>query len=96
MTPGILVFLVGLYVLPLGLLIWGHRHRRLSPRSRRAFWGAILGHCIAGTVAMIVGMVEPQEWTAGDTLRGFLGLWSLLVFPLIGALGAWVSAPARS
>jgi hypothetical protein len=89
MSLGILVFIVGLYGLPIALLAWGHKIRKLSPRSRRAFWGAIIGHCIAGVVAVVWGMIPPESWTSEETLRGFFGLWALLLLPLAGgAAGA--------
>ena len=89
MSVGVAVFLLGLYVMPLVLLAWGHKIRRLSPKSRRAFWGAIIGHCAAGVLAMTLGMIPPESWTSEETVRGFFGLWSLLTLPLIGgAVGA--------
>ncbi|MBM4193705.1 MAG: hypothetical protein FJ202_04905 [Gemmatimonadetes bacterium] len=86
MTPGIAVFLIGLLIVPIILLAWGHRIRRASERSQRAFWGAIVGHCVAGVAATIVGVMSPVEWSDTDRLRGFLGLWSLAVLPAAGAL----------
>ena len=89
MKIGILVFLVGLYIFPLVLLSWGHKIRRLSPRSRRAFWGAIIGHCAAIVLAVTLGMIPPEAWTSEETMRGFFGLWALLMLPLAGgATGA--------
>jgi hypothetical protein len=89
MSPGIAVFLLGLYVMPLVLLAWGHKIRRLSPKSRRAFWGAIIGHCAAGVLAVTLGMIPPESWTSEETVRGFFGLWALLLLPLVGgAAGA--------
>ena len=96
MSIGTLVFIIGLYVMPIGLLAWGHKIRRLSPKSRRAFWGAIVGHCVAGTLAVTLGMIPPEEWTAEETLRGFVGLWALLAFPLVGAAaGALLQSSRR-
>jgi hypothetical protein len=95
MTPGIVAFIVGLYVLPLVLLWWGHRFKRLPARSRRAFWGAVIGHCVAGTIALTAGMVLPEEWDAQERLRGFAGLWSLLIFPLAGAAASALLTPSR-
>lgn len=95
MTAGIIVFLVGLYVLPLGLLWLGHHLKRRSARARRVFWGAIIGHCIAGTLALVAGIMFPEEWTAQERIRGFLGLWSLLIFPVAGGIVGAVRHPAR-
>jgi len=86
MTPGILIFLVGLYVLPLALLWLGNHLKRRSDRAKRIFWGAVIGHCIAGTLALFAAMMLPEEWTAQERMRGFLGLWSLLIFPLAGGI----------
>lgn len=96
MSAGILVFLVGLYVLPLGLLWLGHHVKRRSERARRVFWGAIIGHCIAGTLAVIAGIMFPEEWTAQERIRGFLGLWSLLIFPVAGGIVGAIRNPSRA
>lgn len=96
MSLGILVFIVGIYIVPVILLSWGHKIRKLSPKSQRAFWGAIFGHIIAGTLAVTLGMIPPESWTAEETARGFIGLWSLLVFPALGAIGALVIPSNRS
>lgn len=94
MSTNTLVFIAGLYLVPLLLLAWGHKIRRLNPRARRAFWGAVLGHCIAGTLVMF-GMIPPEEWTAGETVRGLLGFWGLLLFPGLGAIGGLLFQPKR-
>ena len=92
MTPAIVAFLLGLYVLPLGLLWLGHHLKRRSPRAKGIFWGAIIGHCMAGTLALVAGLMLPEEWTAQEQLRGFLGLWSLLIFPVAGGLTGALTA----
>ena len=92
MSPGILVFIIGVYIVPIALLAGGHKIRRLSPRSRRAFWGAILGHIVAGTIAVTWGMIPPESWTAEETARGFFGLWAMLLFPVIGGIGGALTA----
>ena len=92
MNVGIVVFLLGLFAVPLSLLWWGHRLRRLDPRRRRAFWGAIIGHCVAGTLAVTLGMLPPEMWTEGETMRGFFGLWAMFVFPLLGGLTGALTA----
>jgi hypothetical protein len=95
MNAGLIVFLIGLFGVPLALLWAGQHLRRRSPRHRAVFWGAVIGHCVAGSVALVWGMIPPEAWTPDERLRGFAGLWSLGVFPLFGALvGAVV--PRRS
>lgn len=86
MSIQMVVFLLGLFGVPIVLLLGGHRLRRRSRRAHRTFWGAVIGHCIAGTLAVSWGMVPPEAWTSDETARGFVGLWSLLVFPVAGAL----------
>jgi hypothetical protein len=85
MSVNLLVFLLGLFGIPLFLLWFGHRLRRRTPRERSVFWGALIGHCVAGTVAVVWGMIPPETWTAEERARGFVGLWSLLLVPLVGA-----------
>jgi hypothetical protein len=84
-----LVLLTGLFLVPAALLWRGHRLRRQSLRARRAFWGAVTGHCVAATIAVIIAMIPPEAWTADEKLRGLLGIWSLLLLPGLGwALGS--------
>ncbi len=86
MSTGIAVFLLGLFGVPLALLAWGRKVRRLDPRRRRAFWGAVIGHCVAAVFALSLGMIPPEAWTEQETVRGFFGLWGLLLLPLAGGL----------
>jgi hypothetical protein len=86
MNAGLIVFLLGLFGIPLALLVIAHRLRRRSARTRGIFWGAVVGHVIAATLAVIWGMIPPEAWTAEETARGFVGLWSLLLFPTAGAV----------
>lgn len=95
MTAGTIVFLLGLYVVPLVLLAWGHRVRRLSTRNRRAFWGAIIGHCVAVVAALFAGMLPPESWTDDSVLRGILGFWGLFVLPLGGSVVAMLTTSSR-
>lgn len=90
MTPGLAALLAGLFGVPFVLLVWGHRLREHSARARRAFWGAVAGHCVAALLAVTVGIVPPEEWSATDRARGFFGLWALVLFPLLaGLVAAW-------
>lgn len=85
MSIHLLVFLAGLFVVPVIMLAVGHKLRRRSPRVRSAFWGAVIGYCIAGTLAVSLGMVPPEAWQPEERFRGFIGLWSMVVMPAIGA-----------
>lgn len=98
MTLHVAVFLVGLFGVPLALLAYGHRLRRRNPRGRSAFWGAVLGHVVALVLAVVLGMIPPEAWTGEDRWRGFIGLWSLVVFPIVGLIAGMVThrAPAKA
>ena len=86
MNIGLVVFVAGLFGVPVALLILGHRLRRRSPRARAMFKGAVIGHCVAGVLAVTWGMLPPEAWEPTESARGFAGLWSLLLFPVLGAL----------
>lgn len=90
MSVGTVALLVGLFVVPVVLLVLGHRLRRRTPTQRRAFWGALVGYLVAALAAMWVGMVPAAEWSSNDTMRGLLGFGGLLAGPLIGAAAAIV------
>jgi hypothetical protein len=89
-TVHVLAFLLGLFGVPIVLLAYGHKLRRRSARGRSAFWGAVIGHVSAAILALSLGMIPPEAWTSAETWRGFIGLWSLLVFPVGGAILAFV------
>lgn len=90
MSIHILAFIIGLFLVPLALLMVAHKLRRRSPRVRAAFWGAAAGHCIALVLATTWGMIPPETLTSQETARGAASLWSLLVLPLAGALIGWL------
>ena len=95
MTSGLAAMLAGAFGVPMVLLWLGHRLRRRPRRWQGAFWGALIAHLIAMPIAAVAAMTPPAEWTPGDTMRGLLGLWLLLLAPLIGAaIGA--TAAGRS
>jgi hypothetical protein len=82
--------LLGLFGVPVALLVAGHRVRRRSPRVRGAFWGAVWGHLLVIGPVCWVSMVPAAMWSADDRARGVIGLWALLVGPAIGsAIGAF-------
>jgi len=89
MSIGIAAFLLGLFGVPIALLTLGHKLRKRTDRERGAFWGAVIGHCVGGTLAVTLGMIPPENWTSDDTVRGLVGLWGMLLLPILGAvLGA--------
>src|SRR5687768_10214915 len=90
MSIHILAFIVGLFLVPLALLMVAHKLRRRSQRVRAAFWGAVAGHIIALVLATAWGMIPPETLTPQETARGAASLWSLLVLPLAGALAGWL------
>jgi hypothetical protein len=85
MSVSLVVFLLGLFGVPIVLLAVGHRLRRRGQRVRHAFVGAFVGHCVAGVLAVAFGLIPAEAWSPEDTRRGFVGLWSLLVLPVVGA-----------
>ena len=95
MSVHILAFIAGLFLVPLALLVASHKLRRRSPRARAAFWGAVIGHCIAAVVATTWGMIPPETLTAQETSRGIASLWILLLFPLLGGLAGAVTPQKR-
>lgn len=96
MSIGIAAFLLGLFGVPIALLMLGHKLRKRTDRERGAFWGAVIGHCVGGILAVTLGMIPPENWTSDETMRGFAGLWAMLVLPVIGALvGAAMAAERR-
>ena len=95
MNLNVLVFLVGLYVVPLLLLWVGHHVRRGSAARRRMFWGAVVGHCIAGVLALTAALMQAAMWSGDDAMRGVLGFWAMLALPVIGALIAGLRGSTR-
>ncbi|HEX6048382.1 MAG TPA: hypothetical protein VFZ21_03915 [Gemmatimonadaceae bacterium] len=92
MTAGLAAMLAGSFGVPAVLLWLGHRLRRRAPRWQGAFWGAVVAHVVAVPLAVAAAMTPPVEWASTDLLRGLLGLWLLLLAPVIGgAIGAALS-----
>ena len=99
MTAGLAALVIGLYAVPLALLWSGHRLRRRARPYRAAFWGALIGHLAASSIALFLSMFPATEWTATDFWRGFGGYWLPVLLPALGsAIGALrhTSAPVNS
>jgi hypothetical protein len=95
MTIGIFSMLLGVFGVPVALLWGGHKLRRRSREWYYVWWGALAGHAIALVIGLIAAMMPPEEWASGDRVRGLLGLWSFLLFPVAGALLGWVRSRTR-
>ena len=92
---GRLAMLAGLFAVPMFLLWAGHQWRHAGPRMRGAFWGGIIAHSLGAVLATVAGVVWPVEWEADDTVRGFLGFWSMLLLSVAGAtIGALMNGRA--
>jgi hypothetical protein len=89
----LVVLLLGLFAVPLWLLVAGHRVWRKSPTQRRWFRGMIMGHCLAVVAAVSLSVLPPHMWAPTDVSRGALGIWSLVVLPLLGGILAVVIRP---
>ena len=90
MTAGIAAMLLGVFVVPAGLVWLGHRLRRRPRAWRGAFWGALVGHVVAVAAGLAFGMTPPEEWGPNDRMRGAFALWSFLVLPVLGAAIGWI------
>ena len=83
-----LAFLAGLLIVPCVLLFLGHRLRDRSPTQRGAFWGGVIGHTVAITIAITLLHYPPQMWTGA--VRSAIAMWVMLLGAAAGAaLGAF-------
>jgi hypothetical protein len=96
MSVGVAAMLLGIFGVPATLLWAGHKMRRRSRAWHSAFWGAIGGHLLALVIGLIAAMTPPEQWSAGDRMRGLLGLWSFLLFPALGGVVGWLRARTRA
>jgi hypothetical protein len=96
MSAGVAAMLLGIFGVPATLLWAGHKMRRRSRAWHGAFWGAIIGHLLALVIGLIAAMIPPEQWSAGDRMRGLLGLWSFLLFPALGGAAGWLRARTRA
>ncbi len=93
----VVVLLLGLFAVPLWMLVAGHRVWRKAPAHRRFFRGVVLGHCVAVALAVSLAVLPPHMWSPTDVVRGALGVWSLIGLPLLGgALAVLVRSPKHT
>jgi len=89
----LLVFLFGLFAVPLGMLLSCHRFKRRTRRQRRMLWGMVAGYGVSLLVVLLVSLVPPVMWMPATGLRSFLVHWSLALLPALGVLIAFVTNP---
>jgi hypothetical protein len=81
-----IALVLGVFGVPLALLVAGRRIRRAPMQRQSAFWGAVIGHVVAAIASLGASLMPPIGWQSADTLRGALGVWGLLALPLLGAV----------
>jgi hypothetical protein len=89
------VFLLGVFLIPLAMLMTCHRYRRLSRRQRRALWGLVIGYGIALIGVLLALLAPPILWTPDQPIRSFIIQWGLILMPALGVIsGALLPRPA--
>lgn len=83
--------LIGLILIPVLLLIAGHRFRDRTPRQRSLFWGALLGHTTGMLLTLVLTMLPPVWWHQGPMWRDFLVHFSMLIGAMLGWGIAWLA-----
>jgi malonyl CoA-acyl carrier protein transacylase len=93
-TVSMLALLMGLFVVPMVLLLLGHRLRRRTAASRGMFWGAVAGHSL-GILASVAAMHLPAVLWAGGDARTIIVHWGMLVGAIGGAAVGWMAMRSR-
>lgn len=76
----------GLFVVPVILLVLGHRLRKREPRTRSRFWGGLIGYLMGAAVAVLFMLAPPVHWDGGSPLRLLAVHWAMLAGFLVGIL----------
>ena len=90
-----LAFLVGLFAVPLALLIAGHSFRRRSARGRTVFWGGVVGYFAGVLLATTLALLPAVQWLEAGP-RGIVVHWGMLLATLVGVAVGWVLALRRA
>jgi NAD/NADP transhydrogenase beta subunit len=83
----------GLFLVPLALLVLGHRLRERTPAQRGAFWGGVIGHSIALLVAVTAMHAPPVLWESSTRIAA--AFWSMLAGAVVGAGAGILRARSR-
>jgi len=86
MSLNLVGLVIGLFVVPAGLLFDGHGLRRRSRRLRRAFWGGVFGFIVAILPMTLATLIPAEAWGPEDPFRIFLIYWALAGGALLGGL----------
>ncbi|MFO7767391.1 MAG: hypothetical protein R6W82_00280 [bacterium] len=81
-----IIFLAGLFLIPLGFLILGHRLRDRTRTQRRMFWWGVGGYLTGMAVAVTAALFPPVMWPGAGSLRGLAVHGGMLVFGALGFL----------
>lgn len=85
-----IALLLGMFIVPLALLVLGHRLRDRTPPQRGAFWGGVIGHTAAIIVAATALHFPPVLWSSQE--RILIAFWSMLLGGVVGAAIGWIRA----
>jgi NAD/NADP transhydrogenase beta subunit len=75
---------VGFFLVPVFLLVLGHRLRDRTTAQRGAFWGGVIGHSIAMVTAVFALHYPAVLWSG--PLRVFVAFWLMLIGAVAGAV----------
>lgn len=88
MSGGRVIFVFGLFIVPLTLVWYGHHLRRRSPNQRAIFWGGVIGYGIGVVITSVFMLVPPVDWAGGGRIREMAIQYSMVVLALLGIVSA--------
>lgn len=90
-----LALLLGLFGVPVLLMVMGHRLRGRSRAHKRRFWGGAFGYVVGILIAVSAMLLPPVYWGSEEFLRSLLVHWSMLGGGLMGVLSGplWARVP---
>ena len=79
-----IALLLGLFGVPIVLLMIAHGIRNLGETAKLRFWGGLIGHIAGLTFALLSMMMPPVLWS--EVFRTAAVHWSMLVGFVVGGL----------
>jgi hypothetical protein len=95
-TGARIVFVVGLFIVPLVLLAMGHDLRKRPARQRGTFWGAASGYFAGVLVTAVLTVMPPVHWSAGSPPRDLAVHFSMVAGTILGAMAGSFLRRARA